>query len=169
MPAKPSWYSHLPKVIDELERLNRPFVDRATLQTLLGVGRRRAQEILAPCVTDRVGANGLADREALILHLRHVAEGEHGYYEKQRQRKVSGVLAALRKERLERPQLLVAAPVSILNQELTDLPAGVRLESGRITVEFEGAQQALEKLLAIAMAVANNFESFERQVRSAQD
>ena len=67
MPAKPSWYSKLDDVIRELERLPRPFVDRATLEALLGVSRRRAQEILAPCVTDRVGSNGLADRDSRRL------------------------------------------------------------------------------------------------------
>ena len=50
MPAKPLWYSKINEVIQRIQALPRPFVDRATLEFLLGVGRRRAQQILAPCI-----------------------------------------------------------------------------------------------------------------------
>jgi len=166
VPAKPSWYSKINDVIQELESLPRPFVDRATVEFLLGIGRRRAQQIMAPCIMDRVGTNGLADRDAFIVHLRRLAEGDAGYYELQRRHKVAVALARWQKDRLERPQLLVEAPVQVLTHELENLPEGVRLEPGRITVTFDQAQQALEKLLALAMAISNDFERFERQVRS---
>jgi hypothetical protein len=58
--------------------------------------------------------------------------------------------------------LLVEAPVEVLTRELTDLPAGVRLEQGRITVDFDEPRQALEKLLALAMAISNDLAHFER-------
>jgi hypothetical protein len=48
MPANPSWIARIPLVVKELEALPRPFVDRSTLELLLGVSRRRAQQILAP-------------------------------------------------------------------------------------------------------------------------
>ena len=53
MPAKPLWYSRIHEIVRELDALPRPFVDRATVEFLLGVGRRRAQQILAPCITER--------------------------------------------------------------------------------------------------------------------
>ena len=40
----------------------------------------------------------------------------------------------------------------------------VRLEPGRITVEFDEPQQGLEKPLALAMAISNDFDLFERCV-----
>jgi len=166
MPAKPAWLSQIKDIIRELETLPRPFVDRSTVEFLLGVGRRRAQQIMAPCVTDRVGASGLADRDALIDRLRRLAKGDDGYYERQRRRKVGEILAQLHKERLGRPQLLVEAPVQILTQEFENLPTGVRLEPGQITVTFDHPQQALEKLLALAMAISNDSGLFERQVRA---
>jgi hypothetical protein len=42
----------------------------------------------------------------------------------------------------------------------------VRIEPGRITVEFEDPHAALEKLLALAMAIGNDFESFERAAQT---
>jgi hypothetical protein len=165
VPAKPSWYSKIDAIILGLESLPRPFVDRATVEFLLGVGRRRAQQIMAPCIADRVGANGLADRDAFIAHLRRLAEGDDAHYERRRRGKVGAILAQLQQERLERPRLLVEAPVSILTQEFENLPSGIRLEPGRITVTFDRAQHALEKLLALAMAIGNDFDRFDRQVR----
>jgi hypothetical protein len=164
VPAKPAWYSKINDIIQELQALPRPFVDRATVEFLLGVGRRRAQQIMAPCVTLRVGANGLAARDALVARLRLLAEGDDGYYERQRRHKLALILAGLQKDRLERPQLLVEAPSQVFNQELENLPEGVRLEPGRITVTFQEPREALEKLLALAMAISNDFDRFERQV-----
>ena len=158
MPAKPAWYGKLDEVVRELETLPRPFVDRATVEFLLGVGRRRAQQILAPCITDRVGSNGLADRQALIDRLRRLAAGDDGYYERQRRRKLGAVLMEWQK----RPQLLVEAPAAVASQDFENLPAGVQLMPGRISVDFDKPREALEKLLALAMAISNDFSRFER-------
>src|SRR3954447_21178406 len=106
MPARPAWISRIDLIIQELGALPRHFVDRATLEHLLRVGRRRAQQILAPCVSDRVGTNGLADRELLIAHLRAIADGVDGQYERRRRSKVARYLEQLRTERTTQPHLL---------------------------------------------------------------
>lgn len=160
MPAKPLWIARVPNIIQEIEALPRPFVDRATIEFLLGVGRRRAQQILAPCVTDRVGTNGLADRARVIARLQELAAAPESTYEIRRRQRVAGALAKLHKDRVELPQLLVEAPIRVVSQALDSLPPGVQLAPGRITIEFEQPQQALEKLLALAMAIGNDFEVF---------
>lgn len=162
MPAKPVWYSKIDQVIAALEAYPRPFVDRATLEFLLGVGRRRAQQIMAPCITERVGSNGLADRDQLISRLRLLAHGADRYYEMGRRRKVAQVLNQMRRAWMEQPQVLVEAPFSVVNQEFETLPPGIELQPGRITIHFEHPREALEKLLALAMAVGNDFALFER-------
>jgi hypothetical protein len=155
----------VPHIRSELEQLPRPFIDRATLESVLQVGRRRAQQILAPCVSDHVGANGLADRDVVIRHLREIAAGEEEHHEFERRRKVSGVLEQLRRQRIERPQVLVEASVQVMSQQLRNLPPGVTVAPGRITVEFAEPQQAPEKLLALAMALGNDYEAFEQIAR----
>ena len=167
MPAKPAWFGKIENVIRELEALPRPFVDRSTIEFLLGVGRRRAQQIMAPAITERVGSSGLADRNALIARLRRLAQGDDGYYEIERRRKIARVLDRLRQERIEQPQLLVEAPVSAVQQEFDYLPPGIRLEPGRVTVEFTEPREALEKFLALAMAISNDFDRFERSTQRA--
>lgn len=162
MPAKPAWYRKIEDVIQDLEALPRPFVDRATVEFLLGVGRRRAQQIMAPCVSERIGANALADRDALIAHLGRLARSQDRYYEIRRRQHFAEALARLRQQRIDHPSLLVEAPVEVVNQEFENLPDGVKLERGRITVDFEEPRQALEKLLALSMAISNDFLHFER-------
>ena len=166
MPAKPAWLDQIDRVISELEASSRPFVDRATIETLLGVGRRRAQQILGPCVSYRVGASGVADRVRVVEHLRRLAAGEEAVYEVRRRNRVAGAIEELRRERMENPRLLVEAPVQVVSQALERLPPGVRVERGRITVEFSDPQQGLEKLLALAMAIGNDPERFEEWTRS---
>ena len=120
---------------------------------------------MAPCVLERrAGVNGLADRDALINRLERIAEGDEGAYEIERRRKVATLIEHLRRERIEQPQLLVEAPTAVVNQAFENLPDGVRLDRGRIHVEFDEPHEGLEKLLALAMAISNDFDLFERCV-----
>ena len=166
MPAKPKWYRKLPYILASLREHPLPYIDRATVEFLLGVSRRRAQQIMAPCIVDRIGSNGLAGRDALVSRLQRIAEGDEAFYEVERRRKVADFIGHLRQERVERPPLLIEAPSKVVNQDFSGLPDGVRLNPGQITVEFDGPQEGLEKLLALAMAISNDFDGFERLVQT---
>ena len=48
MPDKPFWCGRLEEIAQELGGLPEPWVDRSILEQALGIGRRRAQQILAP-------------------------------------------------------------------------------------------------------------------------
>jgi hypothetical protein len=165
MPDKPTWCGHLEEVCAELRALPYPWVDRPTLERMLRVRRRRAQQILQPCVHQQVGTNGVADREELIAHLRRLASGESVYYERRRRERFARVLTNLNQAWTEQAKTLVEAPVGIVNQELADLPAGIGLRPGEITVQFSTTVEALEKLLAIAMAAGNDLDGFERLIQ----
>ena len=136
------------------------------IEEVLGVGRRRAQQILAPCITDRVGSSGLGDRRQVIARLRQLAEGEDGRYERRRRRRLGAVLSKLNEEFVSRPRVLVEAPARIAARGIDELPEGILLETGRITVSFGDPREALEKLLALAMAIGNDYDWFERATAS---
>lgn len=156
VPDKPTWYGRLDDVIAELSNLPFPWIDRQTLQSLLHVGPRRAQQILRPCGARRIGSNIVADREELIAHLKRLASGDVAYYERQRRQRLAKALA--------QPTVWVAAPATVLSQEFANLPEGVEVMPGRISVTFSSPQEALERLLALAMAIGNDFSEFERVV-----
>ena len=162
MPDKPTWCGHLEETARQLGALPDPWVDRAVLENVLGIGRRRAQQLLAPCVSRQIGGSGVAHRDAVMAHLEQLATGETAHFERQRRRRLAEHLEKLRRERLERPRVLVEAPVSIVRRTFEGLPAGVSVTPGQITVQFETATQALEKLLALAMAIGNDQDRFER-------
>src|ERR1035441_2878481 len=168
MPDKPFWCGRLEQISRELGGLPDPILDRAILERTLGIGRRRAQQILAPCVTRQIGRNGLARREAILEHLRRLAAGQQQYYERRRQRRLAEYLEGLRQACLRQPRVLVEAPASVLGQKLDGLPAGVAIAPGQITVRFQTATEALEKLLALAMAIGNDRERFEQAVTIGQ-
>jgi hypothetical protein len=161
MPAKPVWYGRLDHIIADLDSLPHPWVDRATLQQILGIGRRRAQQILQPCVTLQLGANSLADRRRLINYLRLLAGGKAAFYENRRRQKLAEAIDGWRTRRLEQPQLEVEAPVTVVRRRFHDLPSGVSISPGRITIDFSEPPEALEKLLALAMAIGNDLSGFE--------
>lgn len=164
VPDKPLWYDRLDGVIEQLEKLPDPFVDRATLEFLLGIGRRRAQQILQPLVRRTIGKSGLAAREDVIAHLRHLAAGEVAFFEKKRRQRLSDILEQLHAE-ARRPRVLVEAPTTIVNQELDTLPPGVHLAPGRIVIEaFRTPEEAQQKLLALAMAMANDPDGFAARI-----
>ncbi len=164
MPDKPIWYGRLDEVIAELNALPWPWVDRETLQALLRVGRRRAQQILQPCVARQIGANGVADRAELIAHLQRLAAGDDAHYERRRRQRLAQVMEGLRKAALAQPKVLVEAPITVMEQRLADLPEGVSVSAGAISITFSSPGEALERLLALAMAIGNDFSEFERTV-----
>ena len=162
MPSKPSWYARLDQIVSDLEALPSPWVTRGTVEFLLGIGPRRAQQIMAPCAIEQVGTSILADRELLIAHLRGIAKGETAHYESQRRRKFAETIEQLRRNWISAPKVLVEAPITVVNQEFDDLPGGIELSPGRITLSFDSPTEALAKLLALAMAIGKDMERFER-------
>lgn len=68
MPAQPTWFRRLDEIVAALEAQPEPWVDRAALEALLEVGPRRAQQILAPCVTRKMGG----ERASRPGHTHHI-------------------------------------------------------------------------------------------------
>lgn len=126
------------------------------VQSLLGVGPRRAQQILRFCVVRRIGTSLVADRDDLIAFLKELASGDTAYYEKRRRQKLA--------QTLSQPAVLVEAPVTVQQQEFANLPEGVALSPGNISIAFSSPSEALQRLLALAMAIGNDFNEFERIV-----
>ena len=46
MPAKPLWLLHLPEIVEQLEVFDVPVIDRAIVERVFGLQRRRAIQLL---------------------------------------------------------------------------------------------------------------------------
>jgi len=69
MPAKAPWLLHIPEIIAMLETFEVPVVDRAIIERLFGLRRRRAIELLHRFGGYQAGRTFLSDRRVLIEHL----------------------------------------------------------------------------------------------------
>src|ERR1035438_304812 len=50
-----------------------------------------------------------------------------------------------------------------LCQRLPDLPAGVSLSAGALHIQFQSPEELLSQLFALAQAIANDYEAFEKR------
>jgi len=153
----------LEEIIAEVSLLPHPWIDRQTVQRILQVGPRRAQQILAGCLAVQVGNSSVVTQEIFLSYLKQLACGKDGFYEQSRRQRFAQTFAGWRKQRLEQPQVLVEAPNQILTQEFSALPPGIDFGPGVLSIRFETCQEALEKLLALAMAIGRDFTEFERR------
>jgi len=116
----------------------------------------------------RVGASVVARREDVIVHLNRIAAGETAYYEGRRRRQLWNELSRAREEWIEQPPVLVevsnARVRHLATRDFDGLPEGVELAPGSITVRFTRPEEALEKLMALALAIGHNRAAFEARV-----
>jgi hypothetical protein len=168
MPDKPRWLNRLPEALATLEASPLPWVERSVLETLLGIRRRRAQQILSALATERRGKRVIVERAVLLAHLRRLAAGDATFYEQRRRERLWQQVAQARRQWMEAPRVLLEpSPQMVRAVYLNDfdgLPEGVEVAPGRITVTFGNAEEALEKLLALALAIGQNRETFEERV-----
>ena len=168
MPDKPLWLDRLPEALRQLENGTEPWIDRPALESLLGVGRRRAQQLLAPIAIRRVGTSVVASRADLMGHLKRIAAGEEAYYEERRRNRLSAHLAQAREEWVRQPPVWVdvseAQRRRVEAHDFDGLPEGVELGPGTITVRFGQPDEALQKLTALAMAIGRNRQAFDDRV-----
>jgi hypothetical protein len=170
MPDKPLWLARLPATIEQLESSSDPWVDRTRLEQLLGVGRRRAQQLLSAVASRAVGSSRVALAADVIEYLQQIAAGEVAYYDAQRRKQLWDHLGQRRQEWLEQPPVLVdVSETTVRRVQLHDfdgLPQGVSLAPGSIHISFATPEEALEKLVALALAISRNQEAFDDLVRA---
>ena len=116
-----------------------------------------------------MGTSVVAHRTHVIAHLKKIAAGEEAYYEDRRRKQLWAHLEQPRRAWIEQPPVLVEVPdAEVRRVELHDfdgLPEGVELAPGSITVSFREPDEALQKLMALALAISQNRDAFDERVR----
>jgi hypothetical protein len=167
MAAPIQWLPKLPRIIEELSALPAPVVDRATMETLFGVGRRRAHELMARFSSGRgytAGKTVLLDRQDLLAQLRALEETPDVQWEHQRRAKVSAAVGDIRRHAAA-SRISVVVPAKVVETTLDDLPEGVQLRPGILTVEFSTGEELVARLFALSQALVNDYEGLERLVK----
>ena len=163
MPPQTQWLLRLPEIIEALETLDVPVLDRAAVETLFDLRRRRAIELMHSFDGYQAGHAFLLDRVRLIEQLREMLDAPEFTREQHRKQRLTGALEKLRKHRLA-AQVSLSVAAEALGRKIADLPAGISLSPGLLRVEFQSAEELLEKLFELAQAAANDYQRFQQVV-----
>src|SRR5450755_412404 len=160
MPAKPEWLLRLPEIRAELEHLDVPVVDRAGIERIFGLKRRRAIELLHQFGGYQAGRTFLLDRARLLEALQSLESGEDYTAEKRRRERLGDVVEASR-EHLISTRVRIPVRATVARASLDRLAPGVLLVPGILSIEFRHPIELLEKLYGLAQAITHDFEKFE--------
>src|SRR5664279_3607452 len=160
MPAKPEWLLRLPDIRAELEHLDVPVVDRAGVERIFGLKRRRAIELLHQFGGYQTGRAFLLDRTRLLEALQSLESGEDYTAEKRRRERLGDVVEASR-EHLILTRVQIPVHAAAARPSLDRLAPGVLLLPGILSIEFRHPIELLEKLYGLAQAIGHDFERFE--------
>jgi hypothetical protein len=151
MPDQPSYIHRLRAILAEARSPKPiPFFRRRDMEALFGLQKRQAVNLMHRIGAVRVSRELAVVQRDLVGWLeRRIAEPS-AVIEQQRYETVIGRIVELKAETAARSVKIVLpeGPSSV------DLPAGVSLTPGRLTISFENGPQLLEKLFLLARVLA---------------
>lgn len=163
MPAKARWLLRVPEILAELSALDVPVVDRAVCERLFRLRRRRAIDLIRGFGGYQAGRTFLVDRPKLVAQLEQIRDSSDFKMEWHRKERLAERLEAMRRLQAGNRVAIPVEPETSY-QRLPDLPAGVGLSPGALHIQFESSEELLSKLFALAQAIANDYEAFEKRV-----
>ncbi len=161
MPDQPTWLERVPAIEAALDAETAPELwNRAAIEALFGVRRRRAVALLHRCGARKKKSALVATRESVRALLAETRAG--GTFEELAEQK-HRVEAFLGEARVGRtlPSIRIPEPARLSDLTIAGLPPGIQLGPGRLTVRFGRAEELIEKLFTLAQALANDYASFE--------
>ena len=164
MPAKPTWLLQVPEILEELGAMKVPFLDRAAVEKLFGVRRRRAIQLMGAFGGGYlVGKTFLISRRQLISSLEAVARGDEFFFESRRKERLVNDLERTRKEIRGRRVRVQASP-EVREMGVGDLPAGIHLRPDELRIEFFGTEDLLRHLFELSQAIINDYPRFQKLI-----
>src|SRR5450759_3293235 len=154
MSAKPEWLLRLPEIRAELEHLAVPIVDRAGIERIFGLKRRRAIELMHEF-------GGYQTGRTFLLEALQSLESRDDYAVEKRRRERLGDVVESSREHLMSMRVRIPVRAAAARASLDRLAPGVVLLPGILTIEFRHPIELLEKLYGLAQAIAHDFERFE--------
>lgn len=156
MPAQPAWLLRLPTIRAIISACSAPVLDRAAIEEIFGVRRRRAIELLHHFGGYQAGKTFLVDRASLLRQLEALEAGGDFHHERSRRRRVADELDLLRRAARARTVPITGAAAG---RQLDDLP-GIQLRPGELRIRFQGTEDLLRRLLELAMAIESDVDRF---------
>lgn len=168
MPHQPSWLDRVREIIatlDEPELASVPFLTRASIESLFGLKRRAAIELMKKIGRFQVGKEFVIRKGELVRWLKRASLGDQVWYEEVRRQRVEDLVDQIWWEReAKKPRVVV--PEKTFELKLEGMPSTVLLKPGEMKIEFNGAEDLFRQLFEIAQVIQNDYERFRRLVES---
>jgi hypothetical protein len=158
------WLLRIPEILELLEQLDSPVIDRASCERLFAVSRRTAINLLQGFGGYQVGRTYVVDRADLMNRLRSLVREPVFTREYHRKRKLAAQLDELHHHRAA-AQVRIPVPCTECTR-MPDLPEGVSLKPGVFSVSYATTEQLLSRLYAVAQTAASDFDRFCAVVES---
>lgn len=152
-------------------QLPSPWIDRRTLEETLGVSKTVAWRIMRRCGASPGPGNTLVCDRADLIHaletLEHSPECDREVRRRDRvEQRLAQLLAAARSQ-----HVLVAhrqRGLKMVSTRFAKLPPGIDLAPERLTIDFRGTGDFLEKVGAIVFALQNDYETIRDFIEGHQ-
>lgn len=128
-------------------------------ESLFGIGRRRALDLMQRFGGYRAGNSILIDRPAFIQQLQRMLEGPGFEQERQRKRRLSEHLTELEKHCRGAAVRIPVGP-EIVHLIPAGLPSGIFFGPARLTTDYGNVEELVRRLYEVAQAAANDFDQF---------
>jgi hypothetical protein len=162
-----TWLSRAEEILEVLRKMKSSQIDRPAVEELFQLQRRAAITLMKQvgALASR-GGEFLVGRRELIAWVEVTFKAESAILERKKStgeelsrslQEVQAVRAALHQQ--GRPPVHFPLVDDVLRATFTSLPSSVRVEPGRITVDFpaDEPEAALPLLYELSMAIANDF------------
>jgi hypothetical protein len=162
MPARPAYFHRITEALEVFRQLPSDWIDRRTLQDTLGVSKTVAWRILRQCGAEEGPGSSLVCPRGELIHALEAVQRTGSYQHEIRRRdrveaRLSDLLTIARSRHIQ-----VSAEdhgVELLSTRFGHLPPGVDLTLDRLTIEFTGIEEFLQKIGAVVFALQNDYEA----------
>lgn len=151
MPEQPSYIHKLEGILAEARKPKPiPFFRRRDIEALFGLRKRQAVNLMHRIGAVRVSRELAVEQRDLVRWLEHILEHPSVTAEWRRHQRVIGRIIDLKAETAARAVKIVLPDP----EPSVELPDGVSLRPGLLTVSFETDHQLLERLFLLARVLA---------------
>lgn len=174
MPTPRTWLPRTAEILEVLRTAKVQELDRSAIEKLFQLQRRSAFTLIGQVGAVKSGAQSAVRKKDLIAWVESIWMKEGQDVERRRQvsehldeqiSEQKAIQQALREA--GRPSVQFPIVQDVLASTIAALPAGIHLDIGRIVLEFDptDAKMACQMLYYLGMAIANDYDVFERAVQ----
>jgi hypothetical protein len=169
MPARPSYFHRLGDAIEVLRGLETEWIDRRTVEQVMGVSKTVAWRMMRRCgAGDGPGNTLVCGRDELVLAL--IRLQSTGAFEREARRRDRLTSYLERMAEVGRSRRTTVAThqdaLDLINARFEHLPSGITLTARQLTVDFNSVEEFLQRMGAVIFTLQNDYEGIREFIET---